>query len=279
MPVQQQIINGQYYDMYSPQWYDAMHAEALRSSTAAGTAAGSSVAAANAAAGLPPLGSALPGVPGTSVASASGNPATVPPPSLSGLTAAAGSNPGTVGAPGAPSGTAGTGYNRIAPVDTSAAEAASFNKAKDQVGLESSGALTGLRAALGGRNLLGGGLEGMATTQAATSAAGELGDVSRQQAVTRADEAQKNAQANFEGGITQRGQDFQKEEAGNSLAGELAIAGTNSAVTQRGQDISNANAQRALALDAANLASQQRTTALAGLEAALKVSSPTSGLY
>lgn len=271
-----QIINGVEYQMYTPAWYKAMQDEAQRSSTAAGTAAGAQLAAASKAAGIP-IGSSSSSSSGT-VSSSSGtpmaNPASVPPPSLQGLTAATGG--GVV----APTGTqGGASHAHLAPVDTTAAETASFNKAKDQVGLESTGALAGLRSALGGRNLLGGGLEARATTQAATSAAGQLGDVSRQQAVTRADEAQKNATTNFQGDITQRGQDFQKEEAGNSLAGDLAIAGANNAVTQRGQDISNANARKALEIEQAQLASTQRSTALAGLEAALKVSAPTSGMY
>lgn len=271
-----QIINGQEYQMYTPAWYAAMQAEAQRSSAASGTAAGTQLAAASKAAGIP-IGSSATSSSTTSGSSSGtpmADPARVPPPSLQGLTAAVG---GGVQAPTGTQGGASTAH--LAPVDTSAAEAASFGKAKDQVGLESTGALAGLRSALGGRNLLGGGLESRATTQAATSAAGQLGDVSRQQAVTRADEAQKNAATNFTGDITQRGQDFQKEEAGNSLAGELAVAGANNAVTQRGQDISNANARKALEIEQAQLASTQRSTALAGLEAALKVSAPTSGMY
>lgn len=272
-----QIINGQEYQMYTPAWYAAMQAEAQRSSAASGTAAGTQLAAASKAAGIP-IGGSLSSLSTSSGNSGSGtpmaDPARVPPPSLQGLTAAVG---GGVQAPTGTQGGASTAH--LAPVDTSAAEVASFGKAKDQVGLESTGALAGLRSALGGRNLLGGGLEARATTQAATSAAGQLGDVSRQQAVTRADEAQKNATTNFQGDITQRGQDFQKEEAGNSLAGELAVAGANNAVTQRGQDISNRNAQKALEIEQAQLANTQRSTALAGLEAALKVSAPSSGMY
>lgn len=275
---QQQIINGQSYTMYSPAWYAAMQAEAQRASSAEGTAAGAKLAAASKAAGVPITDSSSSSSTGSASSSGTGSayspPAAVPPPSLQGLTAATG---GGVVAPTGVQGGAATAH--LAPVDTSAAETASFNKAKDQVGLESTGALAGLRSALGGRTLLGGGLESRATAQAATSAAGQLSDVSRQQAVTRADEAQKNAATNYSGDITQRGQDFQKEEAGNSLAGDLAIAGANNAVTQRGQDISDRNAQKALEIEQAQLASTQRSTALAGLEAALKVSTPSSGMY
>jgi hypothetical protein len=127
--------------------------------------------------------------------------------------------------------------------------------------------------------MLGSGLEERGTAAAATSAAGQLGDVSRQQAVTRADLAQKNAETNFQGDITQRGQDIQKEEAGNSLAGSLAESGYAGQITQRGQDISAANASRALDIESAQLGVQQRTTALAGLEAALKVTSASGLAY
>lgn len=283
-----QIINGQEYTQYTPAWYAAMHAEEQRKATAEGTAAGSKLAAASSAAGLPLSGAnTVPGGTGSAGGGSSYTPSpTVPSPSLSGLNAAVSgtglSNPGpgyTGNAPvdGGKSGS--NGHAHIAPVDTTAAESASFNKAKDQVGLEAGGALTGLRSALGGRGMLGSGLEERATTQAATSAAGQLGDVSRQQAVTRADEAQKNAEANFSGDVTQRGQDFQKEEAGNSLAGSLAIAGQQGAITQRGQDIQARNAARALEIEQAQLASQQRSTALAGLEAALKVTAPAGSMY
>lgn len=274
---QSQIINGQSYVMYSPQWYDAMHAEAQRQATAQGTASGSALAAASKAAGVPIGSSATSSSSSTGSATGSGSgayspPATIAPPSMQGLSSAAAAAPGGTGGS-----SGGSGYAHLAHVDTSAADKASFNTAKDQVGLESSGALTGLRSALAGRNLLGSGLEERGTAAAATSAAGQLGEVSRTQAVNRADEAEKEAATNYTGDITQRGQDFQHEEAANSLAGSMSVAGYNGSITQRGQDISAANAQRALDLEQAQLASQQRSTALAGLEAALKVSAPTGG--
>lgn len=277
-----QNINGVEYTMYSPAWYAATQAEAQRSSAAQGTAAGAKLAAASTASGLP----LVPSTGGTAsstnisagAAGAAANPATVPSPAVTGLTAAIGGGVQMPTAPTTAVGSGGAGGTstpaHLAPVDTSAAEAASFNRAKDQVGQESAGALTGLRSALGGRGMLGSGLEERGTAAAATSAAGELGDVSRQQAVTRADEAQKNATTNFQGDVTQRGQDFQKEEAGNSLAGNLAMAGYSGQITQRGQDITNANAQKALEIEQAQLGAQQRSTALAGLEAALKTTSP-----
>lgn len=274
-----QIINGVPYTIYSPAWYAAMQAESQRGAAAQGTAAGTELAAASKAAGVPIGSSSSSSSSSTGVSSGSSGPytppATVPSPSMAGLSAAAS---GAVPTSGAPAG--GASHAHIAPVDTTAADTAAFGRAKDQVGQEATGALTGLRSALAGRNMLGSGLEERATTAAATSAAGQLGDVSRQQAITHADTAQKNAETNFQGDVTQRGQDFQKEEAGNSLAGSLAIAGQQGAITQRGQDISDRNAQKALELEQAQLGAQQRSTALAGLEAALKVSaSPSGAMY
>jgi hypothetical protein len=101
-----------------------------------------------------------------------------------------------------------------------------------------------------------------------------VSDVSREQATTAADLAQKNAEANFTGKITERGQNFQKEEAANSLASGERLGQLSADVTQRQQDISNVNAKRALDIEAAQVGAQQRSTALAGLEAALKVIPP-----
>jgi hypothetical protein len=263
-----QIINGGAYVMYSPEWYAARQAEAQRAAIAQGTAGGAALKAGANAAGVPLTGS-------SSSSSSSGSTFSAPalPPSIAGLTqAAAGVN--------APSGGGGVAPRaQIAPVDTRAAEAATFNRAKDQVGEESSGALTGLRSALAGRNLLGGGLEGMATAQAATGAARELGDVTRQSAITKAGLDNANATTNFQGGITQRGQDIQREESANSLAGDLAKTTYEGQIQQRGQDIQALNAAKALEIEQAQMASQQRSTALAGLTAALRVTSNDGLMY
>lgn len=310
MGQQQQIINGQSYAMYTPAWYDAQHAEAQRRAKAMGQAAGNTTKTANDTAGLPPLGAPLT----SGVDSSYTAPPSVTPPSLTGLTAAAagnsaipgvsmpmgGANPPTSGGSSSTSsptiGGSGTAasdssaYAHLAPVDTTAAETASFNKAKDTVGQTTAGSLTGLRSALASRGMLGSGLEERGTTAAITAGAGQLGDVSRQQAVTRADEAQKNAQANFEGDITQRGQDFssadtrrgqdfQKEEAGNTLAGSLALGTYNGQIAQRGQDITAKSEQQRIAMEQAQLAAQQRSTSLAGLSAALgTTANPPPGL-
>ncbi len=282
----QQIINGQSYAQYSPEWYNAMHAEAQRAAGAAGTAAGTQLANASAASGVPISGSSSSSGSGGGVGAVSNTGYTpAPRPSLGGLQAAAGgsasSYPSAPASSGGGTGSAGgAGYDEIAPVNTDAATSAEFAHAKDQVGLESSGALAGLRSALGGRGLLGGGLEERGTASAANAAAGQLGDVSRQQAMTAADLAQKNAETNFQGKVTERGQNFQKEEAGNSLASNERLGQLSADVQTRQQDIAARNASRALDIEQAQIGAQQRSTALAGLDAALKASSiPSGNLY
>lgn len=269
-----QIINGVEYTLYSPAWYAARQAEAQRATVAAGTASGAAYKAAGDAAGLPVTGA---GTSATASAGSAGNSggAVSLPPSIAGLSAAAGhvAGPSASGASGAPP------PARMANVDTSAAEAATFNRAKDQVGQTASGALTGLRSALGGRGMLGSGIEGRATAAAAIGAEHELGDVTRQSAITKANLDNQNATTNFQGGIQQRGQDIQREEAGNSLAGDLAKTTYEGQIQQRGQDIQAANAAKALEIEQAQLGAQQRSTALAGLNAALRATSDNGMMY
>lgn len=135
---------------------------------------------------------------------------------------------------------------RFAPiqaVDTSGAQAAAFARAKDQVGQTSAGALAGLRSAMGGRGMLGSGAESRGTANVINQGMGELGDVSREQAIDSADQAQRTAEFNYSGGVQQRGQDIA------------------SADTRRGQDISlhESNASRT------EQSNQERLRAILGL--------------
>jgi hypothetical protein len=144
------------------------------------------------------------------------------------------------GSAGGSSGTStgAAGIPNITPVDTSAAQQSAFARAKDQVGQETSGALTGLRSALGGRGMLGSGSEARGTALVANRGQGELGQVSRDQAMESAKLAQQTAETNYQGGITQRGQSLESQQAANALAGEMARTGYQGQITQRGQDIS-----------------------------------------
>jgi hypothetical protein len=103
--------------------------------------------------------------------------------------------------------------------DMTAANAAAYNTAKDTVGKTGQSALSGFRDTLAGRGLLGSGIEAQGTEQLAESGAGQLGQVTRDQATKSADLAQQTALANYQGGIAQQGQQL------------------GAATAQRGQDI------------------------------------------
>jgi hypothetical protein len=99
----------------------------------------------------------------------------------------------------------------VAPVDTRGAEAESFARAKDQVGQTGAGAIASLRSVLGGRGLLGSGSESRGAASVINRGQGELGQVSRDQAIKRADMAADTAKFNYSGDVAQRGQDQQAE--------------------------------------------------------------------
>src|SRR5438477_8069182 len=111
------------------------------------------------------------------------------------------SSMGTSGAYTPPGGYgAAGGAGHVAPMqmaDQRAGNAAAFNSAKDQVGKTGQAALTGLQGSLAGRGMLGSGIEARGTEQLAEAGAGQLGEVSRQQAVTNAGLDQETARANY----------------------------------------------------------------------------------
>jgi hypothetical protein len=121
---------------------------------------------------------------------------------------------------------------RVDLPDTSAAQANIFARAKDKVGLQTAGSLAALRSALAGRGMLGGGGETRGAQNILTAGQGQLGDVSREQAIQEAGRLTDFAKMGYEGAITQRGQD----------------------ITTRGQDISAQESARNAALDAAKTA-------------------------
>ncbi len=111
--------------------------------------------------------------------------------------------------------------------DQSASSAASFATAKDRVGKTSRASLDALRGELGASGMLGGGAEGQLTRDVIQSGAGELGQVSRDQAVKETDLAGDFAKTNYAGGITQRGQDVSAAEAQARLAQEARLSDAN----------------------------------------------------
>lgn len=118
--------------------------------------------------------------------------------------------------------------------DMSAANAAEFARAKDQIGLTSRAALQGLSGAMAGRGVSGSGVEGRGQVSAINSGQQQLGDVSRQQAINNASLAEQNALASYQGDITQRAQNLQNDQA--------IFSGN---ITQRGQDLSAQQAAEA----------------------------------
>jgi hypothetical protein len=170
---------------------------------------------------------------------------------------------------------------RINTPDQTAANAAIFARAKDQVGQTTSGALTGLAGAMAGRGILGSGVEGRGQQNIVTSGQENLGNVSRENAIQNAAIAEQNALAGYQGDVTQRQQDIGLEQsnaanvlgargqdttlaeanAANQLGARGQTLGT--ATTERGQNISLAEQQSQLQLQK-QLASQQALTGLLG---------------
>lgn len=100
--------------------------------------------------------------------------------------------------------------------DTPALNAADqeiFNRAKDQQGKIARSALTGLQSSLAGRGMLGGGRERQGTSDIVQQGAEALGNLTREQAIQQAQQAQRNAETAFQGGITQRGQDISANQS------------------------------------------------------------------
>ena len=130
---------------------------------------------------------------------------------------------------------------RIAVPDTSAAQAAIFNRAKDQVGRTTSGSMTALRSALASRGLLGGGAEVKGTANILTGGQQQLGDTTREQAIQEATRQNDFAKLGYQGAIVQRGQDITTTEGAANRALDAAKAAYSGGITQRGQDIEQGN--------------------------------------
>ena len=114
--------------------------------------------------------------------------------------------------------TPGSTIPSIGPIDTTAADEASFARAKDVAGQTGRASLDSLRGLLGETGQLGGGAETQATRDVVEHAAGQTGEVNREQAIQRSERAMQTALANQQAGITQRGQDIAAKEAQARLA-------------------------------------------------------------
>jgi hypothetical protein len=170
----------------------------------------------------------------TSGTSTGGGGAYTPPPTVSWPGSAGGGStfPGSQSATALPT-------ERIAVPDTSAAMAAVFNRAKDQVGQTTTGSLTALRSALASRGLLGGGVEGKATGNMITAGAGQLADTTREQAIQEGNRQNDFAKLGYQGAIEQRGQDITTSEGAANRALDAAKTQYSGGITERGQDVTS----------------------------------------
>lgn len=115
----------------------------------------------------------------------------------------------------------------IKPIDNTAANNAAFGAAKDTAGRTARASLDSLRGILGETGQLGSGAEVQGSKNVVENAAGLVGDVNRQNAVTNSNQALEIAKANQSSGLTQRGQDIAAMEAKARLAQEQAALQSN----------------------------------------------------
>ena len=117
-----------------------------------------------------------------------------------------------------------------AVLDTGAIEAgdaASYSRAKDQVGASTQGLMKSLESQFAGRGLRGSSMEGRAVGAGLESAQGELADVSRGQAIQGSDRAADLVKTQYGGDVTMRGQDLAENAAirsNNTQAQQSKIA-------------------------------------------------------
>lgn len=152
----------------------------------------------------------------------------------------------------------GGSVGNVAPIqspDLTAAHAAAFASAKDQVGQTSRAALTGLAGAMAGRGVVGSGVEGRGQVGVINQGQQQLGDVSRSEAEDSAAQAEQNALAQFQGDVSQRGQTLQNQQANTGFG-----------VTQRGQDIQANEAAGQLGLGYSDLDLRRSMAALSALK-------------
>jgi hypothetical protein len=233
-----QIIGGTEYRMYSPEWYAAMDRNKVQQAGVAGEAAGTQTGTAiNTLRGLvPDLNDLSPtgGSSSTSSSSSGSGVGSVPRATMPGGLSSPGQFPG---APGSGGGM--LPQERLRLTDTTAADAARFGRAKDQVGDITRSSLTGLRSALASRGQLGGGGESHGTAAIFTKGQGDLGNMVREQAIQGSERDAERAGLEFTGGISQRGQDLSAQQAANALAQRMQEVAYQGDITQRGQDLSS----------------------------------------
>lgn len=216
-----QTINGQNFQMYSPEWYEAQRQNEVRKAGTTGKAAGTEIGSAFEA--LPPSLKALAG-PGSSSYSASygGGEAIPTLDSINGIAAGGSGSP----APLSP-------HAKLNLPDTEAAQSAIFARAKDQAAQTARASLDALAGELSSRGMGGAGYEASGIGERLSRSANTVGEVSRAQATELADTQAEAARTEYQGDITQRGQDMSAQEA----AAQNALSRAQLALSGRGQEI------------------------------------------
>jgi hypothetical protein len=92
--------------------------------------------------------------------------------------------------------------------DTSAGTAAAFARAKDQTGLNTRASLRAFQDQMAGNQMMGSGLEMTGTRDIIEHGAGQLNEVGREQAIKDAQMNNQRVMADYQGRVTQRGQDL-----------------------------------------------------------------------
>jgi hypothetical protein len=121
----------------------------------------------------------------------------------------------------------------VAMGDAAGASAAAFGRAKDQAGQTARASLTALHNEMAGRNMLGSGAEGGETARIVGQAAGASNEMSREQAIQDAKLGNQRAMADYQGRITQRGQDINAAQA-NASRQQQALEGLLSVINSSG---------------------------------------------
>lgn len=207
-----QIIGGQTYQQYTPEWYAAQRANNTTASGAAGQAAGSYTNNYLNSSGI------LNGLQGALGNGAGGSGSASSTPTGTTLGGALGSGSGVNGGNIGPVSTNG---NYVAPIqapDSSTATNSAFATAKDQAGKAARAGLMSLNGELGAQGLMGSGAQVQGTRDIVAQGLGTIGQASRDEAGKAADVAAQFAQTGYQGAITQRGQDVAAQEANARLA-------------------------------------------------------------
>jgi hypothetical protein len=113
------------------------------------------------------------------------------------------------------------GYAQYGGPSFEQARAASFARSKEQAGLSAQAAIKGLQGAMDARGLTGSTVEGQALGGVVSGAGQDLSNVIREQYIQDANQLARQAETQYQGAITQRGQDIQAQQAILNLIGGL----------------------------------------------------------